>query len=351
VLSDPLLYGAFAVIVIVLLAVDLLVVHRKTHVVSIKEAATWSAIWIGVSILFGLFIARFHETTTPGGNTTAEFFTGYVIEKSLSVDNVFLFVLIFSALSVPKELQHRVLFYGVLGAIVMRTILIFTGAALITRFEWILYVFGAFLLYVAWRTWRARDEHPDVNQSPLLKRIRRVLPTTDGYRGEHFVVREPVEASASTSEGRASKTRLMATPLLVVLVLVEFTDLIFAVDSIPAIFAVTRDPFIVLTSNIFAILGLRALYFLLAGFADRLRYLKAGLAIILGYVGVKLLTENVEGIYHPTPLQSLAVISTVLVVVVVASLRAAPSDDPVPPAGVGPLRSTRGEPHSEGSEQ
>jgi len=328
VIADPLLYGAFAAIVIVLLAIDLLVVHRDTHAVTIREAATWTVIWIGVSIIFGLLIPQFHEGTGTG-NPVVEYFTGYVIEKSLSVDNVFLFLLIFSALAVPKELQHRVLFYGVLGAIVMRTILIFAGVALIERFEWLLYLFGAFLIYAAVRTFRERNEHPDVSSSPIFQRIQRILPTTADYRGDRFFVRE--------------NGRLLATPMFVVLILVEFTDLIFAMDSIPAIFAITRDPFIVLTSNVFAIMGLRALYFLLAGVADRLRYLKTGLAVILGYVGVKLFTENIEAIYHPTPLQSLAVIATVLTVTIGASLRAGPTGEGFPPAGIGPLSSRRRE--------
>jgi tellurite resistance protein TerC len=321
--SDLLLYGGFATVVAVLLAVDLFVVHRDAHDVPLREAATWSAIWIGVSIGFGLLVPHLHDGA--GGAATVDYFTGYVIEKSLSVDNVFVFVLIFSTLAVPRQYQHRVLFYGVLGAIGMRTILVFTGAALLDRFEWLLYVFGVFLLYVAWKTWRQRHEHHDVTDSAILRAVRRVLPTTDGYRGERFIVRE--------------HGRLMVTPLFVVLVLVEFSDLIFAVDSIPAVFAITRDPFIVLTSNIFAILGLRALYFLLAGFADRLRYLTTGLAVILAFVGVKLLTEHVEDLWHPSPLQSLGVIATVLAVVVVASLRSphapVPATDALEPGARG----------------
>ncbi|HWB72574.1 MAG TPA: TerC family protein [Egibacteraceae bacterium] len=307
-MPDPLLYGGFAVVVALLLAVDLFVVHRDTHAVSLKEAGIWSAIWVGVSIVFGLLVPRLHAGAAHGGQAMVQYFTGYIIEKSLSVDNVFLFVIIFSTMGVPKHLQHRVLFYGVLGAIVMRTALILAGAVLVARFEWVLYVFGAFLLYVAWKTWRSREESEDITKSPLMRRVRRVIPTTDDYRGEHFVVRE---------DGR-----LLATPLLIVLILVEFSDLIFATDSIPAIFAITQDPFIVLTSNIFAILGLRALYFLLAGVSDRLRYLKHGLAVILGFVGLKLLTEQIPGIWHPNPLQSLAVIAVILTVTVVASLRA-----------------------------
>ncbi len=328
-IADPLLYGVFAVIVVGLLAVDLLVVHRNAHAVTIREAATWTAIWVGVAVVFGLVFPRFHDGGTQG-SPVAEYFTGYVIEKSLSVDNVFLFLLIFSALAVPRELQHRVLFYGVVSAIVMRTVLIFAGVALIDRFEWLLYVFGAFLIYAGVRTFRERTSHPDVGQSPIFRRVQRILPTTADYRGDRFFVRE--------------NGRLLATPMFVVLVLIEFTDLIFAMDSIPAIFAITRDPFIVLTSNIFAILGLRALYFLLAGVADRLRYLKTGLAIILTYVGLKLFTENIDAIYHPTPLQSLLFIGTVLTVTVVASFRAGPLPGHIPPSGIGPFGKPATEP-------
>jgi tellurite resistance protein TerC len=319
---DLVLYGVFAVIVVVLLAVDLLVVHRDAHAVTMREAATWTAIWVGAAVAFGLVMPLFHDGGTTG-NPLAEYFTGYVIEKSLSVDNVFLFLLIFSALAVPRHLQHRVLFYGVVGAIVMRTVLIFAGVALIERFEWLLYGFGAFLIYAGIRTFRERKQHPDISHSPIFQRIQRILPTTADYRGDRFFVRE--------------HGRLLATPMFVVLLLVEFTDLIFAMDSIPAIFAITRDPFIVLTSNVLAIMGLRALYFLLAGVADRLRYLKTGLAIILTYVGVKLFTENIEAVYHPTPLQSLAVIGVVLTVTVVASVRAGPLPDRIPPSGIGPF--------------
>ena len=328
-LNDAVLYGGFAVLVIALLAVDLLVVHRDSHAVSIKEAGTWSAIWIGCAVLFGLFITQLHEGV-PGENATVAYFTGYVIEKSLSVDNVFLFVLIFGALAVPKHLQHRVLFYGVLGAIIMRTILIFTGAALIERFDWILYLFGGFLIYTGIQTWLQRNEHPDITNSSMLRRIKRMFPTTDDYRGEHFFVKE--------------NGKRLATPMFIVLVLVEFTDLIFAMDSIPAVFAVTRDPFIVLTSNIFAILGLRALYFLLAGVADKLRYLKAGLAVILTYVGLKLVYErlhsDVEAIHDwpgVNPILSLVIIMAILGIAVLASLRNPLPEGEEAPAGVGPF--------------
>jgi tellurite resistance protein TerC len=326
--SDLVLYGGFAAVVATLLAIDLFVVHKDSHAVSIREAATWSAIWIGVAILFGLLIPALHEG--PEAQPTIAYFTGYVIEKSLSVDNVFLFVLIFGALAVPREYQHRVLFYGVLGAIVMRTILIFTGAALINRFSWILYLFGAFLIYTGIHTWLQRDDHPDIAESRLLRRIRKVVPTTDGYRGDKFFVIE--------------NGRRLATPMFVVLVLVEFTDLIFAMDSIPAIFAVTRDPFIVLTSNVFAILGLRALYFLLASVAAKFRYLKAGLAVILVFVGLKLiyeqLHEQVKALHaYPgvTPIASLVVILVILGVAVAASLRHPLAPGEEPPSGVGPF--------------
>ncbi len=328
-LPDVVLYGAFAVLVTILLAVDLFVVQRDSHEVSLKEAGIWSAIWIGCAVVFGLFVARLHGGV-PGENPTVAYFTGYVIEKSLSVDNVFLFVLIFGALAVPKHLQHRVLFYGVLGAIIMRTILIFTGAALIERFDWILYLFGAFLVYTGVQTWLNRNEHPDITDSKMLGRIKRTFPTTDGYRGEHFFVRE--------------NGRLLATPMFIVLVLVEFTYLIFAMDSIPAVFAVTRDPFIVLTSNIFAILGLRSLYFLLAGVADKLRYLKAGLAVILTYVGFKLVYErlhhDVEALHDLpgiNPLVSLAIIMGILTVAVIASVRNPLKPGEIVPSGVAPF--------------
>ncbi len=303
-MSTFLLYGVFAAVVALFLAIDLFIVHRHTHAVSIKEAGTWTAIWVSVSILFGLFMPQFYEGA--GRDEMILYFTAYIVEWSLSVDNVLVFLLIFQTFAVPREFQHRVLFYGVLGAIVMRVAVILAGVALVERFHWILYVFGAFLLYLAWKTWVHRGEIENVADSRLLKFIRRVLPTTHDYRGEHFVVRE--------------HGRWMATPLMMVLVFVNVVDLIFATDSIPAVFAITRDPFIVMTSNIFAILGLRALYFLIAGLADEVRYLKAGLAVILAFVGLKLLTEDIPGIWHPSPLMSLGIIAGILASVVVLSV-------------------------------
>ncbi len=303
-MSTFMLYGVFAAIVTMLLAIDLFVVQRHTHTVSIREAAIWTSIWVSVSLLFGLFIPRFYVGADH--EDMILYYTGYLVEWSLSVDNVMVFLLIFQTFAVPREFQHRVLFYGVLGAIVMRVVVILAGTALVETFEWLLYVFGAFLLYVAWKTWAHRGEHEDVTNIRLMVLIRRAVPTTEDYRGEHFFVRE--------------HGRLLATPLFMVLVLVNIIDLIFATDSIPAIFAITRDPFIVITSNIFAIMGLRSLYFLVAGLVDSLHYLKAGLAVILAFVGIKLLTENIHGIWHPSPLASLGIIAAIFAVTVVMSL-------------------------------
>ncbi|MBA2491932.1 MAG: TerC family protein [Gammaproteobacteria bacterium] len=310
-MSEIALYSVFAAIVTILLAIDLFVVQRHTHAVSIKEAAIWTGIWISVSVIFGLFMPQFYQGA--GGEDMVLYFTGYLIEWSLSVDNVMLFLLIFQTFAVPPEFQHRVLFYGVLGAIVMRVIVILAGTALVEAFEWLLYVFGAFLLYVAWKTWTHRGEQENVADMRLMRIVRRFLPTTENYRGEHFFVRE--------------HGRLLATPLFMVLVVINIVDLIFATDSIPAIFAITRDPFIVITSNIFAIMGLRSLYFLIAGLADRLHYLKAGLAVILAFVGLKLLTENMHGLWHPSPLVSLGIIATIFAVTVVMSLMREPDGE------------------------
>lgn len=320
-MSDPVLYGIFAVSVTILLAVDLFVVQRRTHTPSLREAGAWSAVWVGAAVLFGLVIVPLHG----GGSAVAEYFSGYLIEKSLSVDNVLLWLVIFSALSVPSKVQHRVLFYGVLGAIAMRGVLIFAGAALIEHFEFVLYVFGAFLLYAAWRTFRERGTEPDVANSPVLQRVRRWVPATEDYRGDRFLVRE---------EGK-----LLATPLFVTLVLVEVTDLVFAVDSIPAIFGITKDPFIVLTSNVFAILGLRALYFLVAGLARRLRYLKHGLAAVLTFVGVKLLTEPIEVVPHPNAWQSLVIVAAILTITVVVSLWSGTIEEALRMPTLNPFRS------------
>ncbi len=290
------LFNAF---VLAMLAVDLGVFHRKAHTVKIKEALIWSGVWIALSLAFNLFVYYWR-----GPVVALEFLTGYLIEKSLSVDNIFVFVLVFSFFRVPEEYQHRVLFWGILGALVMRGIFIAVGAALLARFHWVIYLFGGFLVFTGIRMALQKEHgvHPDRN--PLVRFFRRHFPVTDDYHGQSFFVRQG--------------TRLWATPLMVVLLVVEVTDLVFAVDSIPAIFAVTRDPFIVYTSNVFAILGLRALYFALAGVITKFHYLKLGLAVILVFVGVKML---LAGSPWEIPIAwSLAVIAFVLAAAVGASL-------------------------------
>ncbi|MCC6622388.1 MAG: TerC family protein [Deltaproteobacteria bacterium] len=271
-IGSPALWAGFIGFVLLMLALDLGVFHRKAHVVSIKEAAVWSAVWVALAAVFaGIVFWQF------GADRGVEFVTGYLIEKSLAVDNIFVFVVIFSLLAIPKELQHRVLFWGILGALVMRSLLIVAGAAALAELHWLMYVFGAFLVLTGgkllYQTTRG-DDVSDPADSKLVRWARRVIPTSPKLDGQRFFTRV---------DGRR-----MATPLFLALVLVEITDLIFAVDSIPAIFAVTTDPFIVYTSNIFAILGLRSLYFFLAGIIDRFRYLKVGLSLVLVFVGVKM---------------------------------------------------------------
>ena len=255
-----------------MLAVDLLM-HRDDHAPSIREALGWSIVWIAVSLAFGAIVWG-----TLGHEAGASYFAGYVIEKSLSVDNLFVFALLFSYFSVPIELQHRVLFWGVIGALVFRAIFIAAGAALLSQFEWMFFVFGAFLVYSGVKLARSDEMGTDPEANPVLKFLRRRVRITDGYRGNHFFVRE--------------NGLRWATPLLAVLVVVETTDVLFAVDSIPAIFAVTTNSFIVFTSNAFAILGLRALYFLLAGVLGRFAYLKLGLAAVLVFVGFKMIVNE-----------------------------------------------------------
>jgi tellurite resistance protein TerC len=288
----------FTAFVLAMLALDLGVFHRKAHVVSLKEALSWSLVWIVLALLFnaGLYLWQ-------GPEPALQFLTGYLIEKSLSVDNIFVFVLLFAAFGVPAASQHRVLFWGVLGALVMRGILIAVGAVLLEDFHWIIYLFGAFLILTGLRMAFSKETKVHPQRNPVLKLVRRVLPVTDTYEGNRFVVR------------RAGQ--LLVTPLLLVLLAVETTDLIFAVDSIPAIFAVTRDPFIVYTSNVFAILGLRSLYFVFAGIMHKFAYLRVGLAVILVFVGIKMMLTD---LFHiPTPL-SLLVIALVLASAIGASL-------------------------------
>ncbi|MFI8696624.1 TerC family protein [Dietzia maris] len=286
--------------IVVMLAIDLLA-HRKAHVIGVKEAATWSAVWIAFGVGFGVIV-----WSVWGAEFGQQYFAGYLIEKSLAVDNVFVWAIIFAHFAVPPQFQHRVLFLGVLGALVFRSIFIAGGAVLIQNFSWILYIFAAFLLYTGFRMIRQRDEHLNPDQSRVLRAFRRLVPMTDTFHGQRLLVRKG--------------GLIMATPLLAVLVLVETTDVVFAVDSIPAIFAVTDEVFLVFTANAFAILGLRAMYFLLADLVHRFVYLKIGLALILIWVGIKMLLK-IDVYYIPTPI-SLAVIASILTVSILASLRA-----------------------------
>lgn len=293
------LWIGFNLFVLAMLALDLGVFHRKAHVVSFRESVTWTVVWIALALLFNLGVWHF-----AGSTKAVQFFTGYVIEKSLSVDNVFVFALLFSYFKVPPLFQHKVLFWGILGALVMRAGMIVAGAALITKFAWIIYVFGGFLILTGIKMIVKREEEIHPERNPVVRWFKRLMPVTPDYVGDRFFVRE-------------NGVR-MATPLFVVLLLVELSDLIFAVDSIPAIFAVTTDPFIVYTSNVFAILGLRSLYFALAGVMDKFHYLKIGLGVVLTFVGVKMILAHTA--WKIDTLVSLGVIVAILAVSVVASL-------------------------------
>jgi tellurite resistance protein TerC len=293
------LWIGFNVFVLLMLALDLGVFHRKAHVVSFKEAIGWTVTWVTLAMLFNLGIAHY-----AGPEKALEFLTGYVIEYSLSVDNIFVFALLFSYFSVPPVYQHRVLFWGIIGALVMRAAMILAGTALITKFAWIIYVFGAFLILTGLKMIFKREEELHPERNPVVRWFKRLMPVTTDFRGDKFFVRE--------------NGIRMATPLFVVLLLVEVSDVIFAVDSIPAIFAVTKDPFIVYTSNVFAILGLRSLYFALSGVLDKFHYLKIGLGVVLSFVGVKMLLGHTA--YKIDTHLSLGVIVGVLTASVVASL-------------------------------
>ncbi|MFZ5890437.1 MAG: TerC family protein [Myxococcota bacterium] len=304
-IGSPLLWLSFIGFVLMMLALDLGVFHKKAHAISLREAGAWSAVWVALAGLFNLAIYIWF-----GSQRALEFTAGYLIEKALAVDNIFVFVVIFATFSIPAIYQHRVLFWGVLGALVMRALFIFAGGAFLQRFHWAMYVFGGILVVTGAKLlWQRNQEmHPEEN--PVVKVFQRIFPVTHDLRGPHFTV---VEAG-----------RRYATPLLLSLVAVEVTDVIFAVDSIPAIFAVTADPFIVFTSNIFAILGLRSLYFLLAGVLDKFTYLKVGLSFVLMFVGVKMLLADV----FKVPIgASLAVILAILAVSVIASLLRARSTE------------------------
>lgn len=312
--SDRLvLWIVFNVFVLGMLAIDLGVFHRKAHAVSMKEAAAWSTVWIVLALIFnaGIYYAW-------GGDKALEFLTGYVIEKALSVDNLFVFLMIFTYFSTPAIYQHRVLFWGIVGALVMRAIFIAAGAALLESFHWMIYVFGGFLIVTGIKMLLQGDEKLDPGKNPVVRLFQRFIPLTNEYQGQHFFIRQ--------------NGKTYATLLMLVLVVVETTDVIFAVDSIPAIFAVTRDPFIVYTSNVFAILGLRALYFLLAGVMDMFTYLKIGLSLVLCFVGAKMMIVDV----YKIPIGvSLGVVGGILVLSVIASLLKSFKEEKVSPSKLG----------------
>jgi tellurite resistance protein TerC len=293
------LWIGFNLFVLAMLALDLGVFHRKAHIVSLKESLSWTIVWITMAMLFNAGVWYY-----SGFDKALEFFTGYLIEKSLSVDNVFVFALLFSYFAVPLKYQHKVLFWGVIGALIMRAAMILAGAALITRFAWIIYIFGAFLILTGIKMILKREEEIHPERNPVVRLFKKIMPVTSDYRGQRFFVIE-------------NGVR-MATPLFVVLLLVEISDVIFAVDSIPAIFAVTADTFIVFTSNVFAILGLRSLYFALAGVMDKFHYLKIGLGVVLTFVGIKMMLSHTA--WKIDTIVSLGVIVLILASAVALSL-------------------------------
>lgn len=314
----------FLAFVLALLALDLGVFHRKDHVISTREALAWTGIWVAVALLFSIFIYFGYENhwlgmgaqpdwidgnVNDGGDAVVKYLTGYVIEKSLSVDNIFVIAMLFPFFAVPAAYQHRVLFWGILGAIVMRGLMIYLGAELV-KIHWVIYIFGGFLIFTGGKMMFAGDKSHDLSKSRIMRVARRVLPVSDDYDGHHFFA--------------VRNGRRMLTPLALALVMVEATDLVFAVDSIPAIFAITADPFLVFTSNIFAILGLRSLYFALAGMMDKFRYLKFSLAVVLVLVGVKMLAANwlKERLGPHFNLYLLGAVFAILAVGIGASLRA-----------------------------
>ncbi|MFN9796376.1 MAG: TerC family protein, partial [Gemmatimonas sp.] len=301
----------FNVMVLFLLALDLGVFNRKAHAVSVKEALGWSALWVSLAVGFGLWIGQ-----AMGRQAMLEFYAGYLVEQALSVDNLFVFILIFGYFRVPQELQHRVLFWGILGALLMRGAMIGAGAILLAQFHWIIYVFGAFLVYTGFKMAFGGGSDIAPEQNPVIRLVRRFVPLTTRFHGERFFVREAIEPGGAL--------RRVATPLFVVLVLVETTDVVFAVDSIPAIFGVTRNPFLVYTSNVFAILGLRSLYFVLANIIGRFHLLKYGLSVVLAFVGVKMLLSE----WRPIGIGvSLGIVAGVLVGSVLHSLVIPPRPD------------------------
>jgi len=296
--SEQILWIGFSVFVVVMMVLDLGVFHKKAHVVSIKEALAWCAIWIGLALLFNVGIYFW-----KGPNKALEFLTGYLIEEALSVDNLFVFIMIFSYFRVDRLYQHRVLFWGILGAIIMRAAFIGMGVALISKFHWIIYVFGGFLIVTGIKMAAQKDKELKPDKNPVLNLLRRWMPVTKDYEGGKFFVKR--------------QKQIHATPLFVVLVLLETTDLVFAVDSIPAVLAISHDPLIVYTSNVFAILGLRSIFFALAGIIQLFQYLQYGLSVILVFVGIKMVISN----FYKIPVaMALGVVAGILIISVIASL-------------------------------
>lgn len=295
---SPLIWAGFVVFIVAILALDLGLFHRHAHSVTAKEAAGWTAVWVSLALAFMVVIYFW-----MGPGATTEFLTGYLVEYSLSVDNIFVFIMIFSYFNVVPDYRHRVLFWGIIGALVLRALLIAVGAALIERFEWVIYLFGAFLVYTGGKMALSRGEAVEPEHNPVVRWFRKLMPVTSAYEDDRFFIR------------RAG--RLMATPLLIVLLVVETTDVMFALDSIPAIFGITHDPFIVFTSNVFAILGLRSLFFLLDGIMGLFHFLKLGLSAVLSFIGIKML---ISGFYHIPTLVSLGVVAGILAVSMILSL-------------------------------
>lgn len=306
-------WAGFLVFVLLMLALDLGVFHKKARAVTIREALTWTFVWIALALLFNLGIVLGwigeYAAGAPRSEAAIHFFTAYLIEKSLSIDNVFVFALIFTYFRVDPKFQHRVLFYGILGALIMRAIMIFAGIALIERFHWVIYVFGVILVLSGIKMLTQKEEKLEPESNPILRLVRRMIPVSNSYDGEKFLTR---------IDGKR-----FATPLLVVLIIIEWTDLVFAVDSIPAVLAISQDSFIVFTSNVFAILGLRSLYFAIGGMMGKFHYLKVGLSIVLVFIGIKLLL--IDLFKMPTAV-SLGVVAGVITLSVVASMLRKPKD-------------------------
>jgi tellurite resistance protein TerC len=303
-IGTPAFWISFVVVVLFILSIDLGVFHRTAHAVKFREALTWSIVWVGLSLSFGCWI--FFNFDKKSG---LEFFAGYLIEYALSIDNVFVFILLFSYFAVPTRLHHRVLFWGILGALIMRALFILVGAALISAFHWMLYIFGAFLVFTGFKIMRQGDAEVSPEKNPVVRLFRRLVPMSSDYESGRFIVKQ--------------KGKTLATPLLLVLVAVEATDVVFATDSIPAIFGVTRDPFIVYTSNVCAILGLRSLYFLLASVMNRFVYLGTGLGLVLIFIGAKMLSS---GFYEIKIGLSLSIVALILTVSILLSILCPPKE-------------------------